>query len=252
MRLFNSAYRPVRQIPRQVIILLVLAILTQLSWHQWAVTSHAQAQALPAASKIQWVRIMSLGESEVAAKLLMLWLQAFDNQPGLSLPLDSFDYEKIENWLQLISDLDNRSHYSLFSAAYIYAVVGNKEKQKQVFRFLERSFLIQPNKRWRWLAHAAIMAQHRLKDNELALRYALLLRQYATGPGVPSWVRQLEIGILEAQGEYASAQLLIGGLLQEEKITDPHERAFLNTRLQQLKQTAAKGSVQPFGPIRLE
>jgi hypothetical protein len=41
-----------------------------------------------------------------------------------------------------------------------------------MFDFVEAQFLQDPNRRWRWLAHAAIIAKHGLNDNTLALKYA--------------------------------------------------------------------------------
>lgn len=237
MAILSSNYRPLAKLPRSLIVFVVLTLSTQIVWHRWAVMTHVNHQALPIAPSFEGLQVLAIGDVEVTAKLIMLWLQAFDNQPGISLPLQALDYARLDNWLQLISDMDKRSQYALFSASYIYSAVANTEKQRRVFDFIERNFKQQPNTRWRWLAHAAIMAQHRLHDNQLALHYARLLRQYATGKEVPSWAQQMEIGILETNGEYESAKLLIGGLLSEQKITDKHELAFLNDRLKSIKAT---------------
>jgi hypothetical protein len=41
-------------------------------------------------------------------------------------------------------------------AAQLYAQVPVADKQRQMFEFVHRKFLEDPNRRWRWLAHIAI------------------------------------------------------------------------------------------------
>ena len=41
-----------------------------------------------------------------------------------------------------------------------------------MLEFVYREFLLDPNRRWPWLAHATVLAKHRLHDLPLALRYA--------------------------------------------------------------------------------
>ena len=69
----------------------------------------------------------------------------------------------------------------------------------------------------------------------LALRYAQAPRTQATAPAVPSWARQMEIFLREDIGEYEAAKALLGGLLAEGTVTEPHELAFLMERLKQLE-----------------
>jgi hypothetical protein len=101
--------------------------------------------------------------------------------------------------------------------------------------FVYREFLQDPNRRWPWLAHAAIMAKHRVKDMALALRYAEALAEYATGPDVPHWATQMRIFIYEDMGEYETARVLLGGLLDSGVVRDEHELHLLIERLNHLK-----------------
>jgi hypothetical protein len=108
-----------------------------------------------------------------------------------------------------------------------------------------RQFLLDPNRRWRWLAHAAIMAKHRLHDLGLALRYARAINQRATSAEVPHWAKQMHIFVLEDMGEHETAKLLLGGLLASGAITDAHEARFLTQRLNAMQ--AAEKSSQTSG-----
>jgi len=99
--------------------------------------------------------------------------------------------------------------------------------------FVHEQFVQDPNRRWRWLAHAAIMAKHRLHDAPLALSYARDIARLA--PAAPSWARQMHIFILEDIGELESAKILLGGLLASGEIRDEHELRFLTERLKDMK-----------------
>jgi hypothetical protein len=100
-------------------------------------------------------------------------------------------------------------------------------------------FLADPDRRWPWLAHAALVAKHRLKDLALARRYAQAIDRHTRAGDVPLWARQMEIFILEDMGELEAAKIMLGGLLESGQIDDPAEAAFLKQRLDALE--AAQG-----------
>ena len=133
---------------------------------------------------------------------MTLYLQAFDNQPGISIPFAQLDYGTVQAWLKRILELDPRTQYPLLMAAQLYAQVPDEVKQRQMLEFVYQEFLVDPERRWPWLAHAAIMAKHRLHDLPLALKYANALAQHATAPSVPHWVAQMHIFLHEDMGEY--------------------------------------------------
>jgi hypothetical protein len=181
------------------------------------------------------MRIASLGDPIALGQALTLYLQAFDNQPGVSVPFLQLDYARVENWLAGILELDPVGQYPLLLAAQVYSQVPDEAKQRRMLDFVYREFLADPGRRWPWLAHAATMARHRLKDEHLALHYAEALRAHATAPSVPGWVRQMEIFLREDMGEYQAAKILLGGLLAGGTVTDSHELAFLLGRLKRLE-----------------
>lgn len=182
-----------------------------------------------------------MGEPIATANMLTLYLQAFDNQPGISIPFKDLDYDKVESWLTSILELDPPGQYPLMMASQIYAQVPDMQKQRQMLDLTYRKFSIDPNRRWRWLAHAAIMAKHRLHDPALALRYARALSEHATASSVPDWAKQMHIFVLEDMGEIETVKILLGGLLVSGTVTDPHEMHFLTERLKAL-QSAEKSS----------
>lgn len=232
--------RPVRDVPVAVIALLVLSLAMQLIWHSRQEPVVAKAEDLPRPMPHRAYVMGSFGEPIAAAKVLNLWLQAFDNQPGISIPLHSLDYDVVTDWLDTILALDPRGHYPMLVAARVYGSVSNRVKQRQMMDYVFYKFNEDPNKHWRWLAHAVITAKHELKDMQLALKYAHALAEKATGEHVPYWARDMKIIVLEDMGEVEAAKVLVGGLIASGEITDPYELNFLQDKIRVLEEKLTK------------
>ena len=234
--------RPVSSVPAPLLGLLVGAFCVQMAFKGFEPRPTAHAADLPPAPAAPALRLLSIGEPIALAQALILNLQAFDTQPGISIPFKNLDYGRIEVWLDRILELDPPGQYPMLMASQVYSQVPDAARQRMILDWVYRRFLDDPQRRWRWLAHAAIMAKHRLQDLPLALDYARALNRYATGPAVPSWARQMHIFILEDMGEVETAKVLLGGLLSSGSITDPHEAHFLTERLNALEKRAEKSS----------
>ncbi len=230
----NDAERGIAAVPRWVLVLFVSALAAYLSLRATEPKSVAVASALEAPPAYVTLRALSLGEPQAMSQYLTLTLQAFDNQPGISVPFRALDYARVIAWLKTALTLDPAAQYPLMMASQLYGQVADApEKQRAMCDFVHREFLARPNARWRWLAHCAIMAKHRLKDAALALRYAEDIARYAGGAS--GWARQMRIFILEEMGETQRAAVLLGGLLAGKEITDGREIHFLTDRLEKLK-----------------
>src|SRR5690606_21901277 len=151
---------------------LAAALALQLAWHGAQPRHVAQAAALPQAPDAALLRTASFGEPVAAAQMLLLYLQAFDNQPGISIPFLDLDYGRVRAWLTTALRLDPHTGYPLMMASQLYGQVPDAGKQRAMCEFVHAQFLAAPDERWRWLAHCAVMAKHRLHDQALALRYA--------------------------------------------------------------------------------
>jgi hypothetical protein len=193
----------------------------------------AHASALREPPAVEWLRVASVGEPIALAQLLTLYVQAFDNQPGMSVPFARLDYATLTSWLGAVLELDPAAQYPLMLASHVYAPVLDRAKQRQMLDFVHREFLRDPDRRWRWLAHAAIVAKHRLQDMPLALAYAQDIARHAKG--AVSWARQMRIFILEDMGENEAAAVLLGGLLESGEVIDANELRFLAGRLDALR-----------------
>jgi hypothetical protein len=206
--------------------LLAAILVAQTAWHAALGPPRAGAGALAAAPSPHALRLASFGEAPAASRLGMLYLQAFD--------LRTLDYARLAGWLRSLLALDPRAQYPLFAAARIYAEHPDPARSRLMLELIYEQFLLDPNRRWPWLAHAALLAKHRLKDLALARRYAAAIDRQTTAADVPLWARQMEIFVLEDMNELEAARILIGGLLASGRITDPGEAAFLRQRLEAL------------------
>jgi len=236
MRTVFAQNRAVSFVPKSIKLILLISLCFQILWHYYFTEIEANKSKLPIATKPAYIKLVSFDDAITASKLTMLWLQAFDNQPGISLSLIELNYDRVIDWLDLILKLDNKTQYPLLAAIRFYAEVPDEEKQRKMIRFVSKKFIEKPDERWASMAHAVYMAKHRLNDIDLALNCAKLIRQYAKGDNVPYWAKQMEIFILEDIGELESAKVLIGGLLESGELNDANQRRFLGQRLEEIKQ----------------
>ncbi|MBV6323381.1 hypothetical protein [Duganella violaceipulchra] len=229
-----TALRPLSSVPRAVPLLLAAALLLQLLWQGGRPAPRARAQDLPPPPPLVALQLASLGEPAALSRATMLYVQGYDEQAGVSLAWRALDYGRLAAWLQRALELDPRSQYPLLAASEVYGAVSDPARSRLMLEFVYARFAEDPDRRWPWLAHAALVARHRLHDLPLARRYAQAIRLRATGPRVPAWARELEVFMAEDMNELDSARALIGGLLHDGLITDPHELRFLARRLDRL------------------
>lgn len=182
--------------------------------------------APPPAPSIHGLRLASFGEREALARLLALHVQSFDLGQ---------DHGRLLAWLRSVLELDPRSAYPLFLAARVYAETPDPVRARIALDFVYQEFFRDPQRRWPWLAHAALVAKHRLHDLPLARRYAAAVQHHALSPDVPLWAKQMEIFILEEMNELEAAKIMLGGFLESGTVHDPAELRFLRQRLAELE-----------------
>lgn len=233
--------RPLSAVPSWVWLAFGVLSLAQAGGTLLRGVSAPAAQDLPPAPKPTMLRAAALGEGALLARLTMLWLQAYDLSGANSIAYRNLDYARLLGWLRAVLVADPRSDYALFSASRIYAENPDPAKSRAALDFIHEAFLQDPDRRWPWLAHASLLAKHRLHDLPLARRYAADVARLATSPEVPDWARQMEVFVLEDMNEIEAAKVLLGAMLAAGRIRDPEERRFLELKLQELEQKAGAG-----------
>jgi hypothetical protein len=234
--------RPLAAVPGWILGLLAAAFAAQVSLRLAHRADAPSASDLPPAPSAQALRLASLGETAALARLAMLWLQAFDLRGDNRIPYQKLDYARLVAWLAAIQATDPRSGYPLFAAARVYGENPDAQKARRMFDFIEAEFARDPNQRWPALAHAALLAKHRLRDLPLARRYAAAIERQTTDVSIPDWARQMEIFILEDMNELEAARIMLGGLLATGRIRDADERRFLQGRLQEIEERLKKAA----------
>ena len=219
--------RRLGRLPGWLWLALAAALAGQIAVRAGSSRGATAAAELPPAPSAQALRLASFGEPEALGRVAMLYLQAFDLGPQL-------DYPRLIAWLRAILALDPRGEYPLFSAARVYAEVGDAARARLMLEFIHEQYLVDPNRRWPWLAHAALLAKHRLHDLPLARRYAADIERHTTASDVPLWAKQMEVFILEDMNELEAARILLGGMLESGRIRDQDEMRFLRRKLEEL------------------
>jgi hypothetical protein len=227
--------RPLRELPAWLWLALALALAAQLAWRAHEPSPSVRQADLPPAPSAAALRLASFGEPEAAARLAMLYLQAYDYGGANPSPYRHLDYGRLIDWLAAILELDPRSDYPLFAAARVYAETPDAAQSRRVLEYIYSEFFADPDRRWAALAHAALLAKHRLKDLPLARRYAAAIQQYSRSPSVPLWARQMEVFILEDMNELEAARIMLGGMLESGAIHDADEARFLRQKLEELE-----------------
>ncbi len=231
--------RPLSAVPAWLRWTLAAALGAQVLVHTMPAPAGRNASDLPPPPSAALLRVASLGEPAAASRLGMLCLQSFDSQSINQTPYRNLDYARLIGWLGAILDTDPRSRYPLFAAARIYAEVPDPAKMRQMLEFIEREYRKAPLERWPAMAHAALLAKHRLGDLALARRYAVAMQPLASEATVPLWAKQMEVFILEDMNELEAARTMLGGLIESGQIKDPEELRLMRARLQDLERRAA-------------
>jgi hypothetical protein len=219
--------RPLSSVPSWLWVALAAALALQVGWQAMRAPPPRSAGALPAAPGAAAMRLAAFGEKAAASRLAMLTLQSFG--------LEGLDARRVLTWLDNALALDPRSAYPLFAAARVYAEAADPAGSRAFLAWIHAQFLRDPDRRWPSLAHAALLAKHRLRDLPLARRYAADLQRHVRDPNVPAWATQMEIFILEDMNELEAAKIMLGGLLESGKIRDDAEARFLKERLDALE-----------------
>lgn len=225
--------RPLGSLPAWLWLALAVTLAAQIALRATSRPVGAERSELPPAPSAQGLRLASFGEPEALGRVAMLYLQSFDLGPKL-------DYPRLIGWLRSILALDPRSQYPLFAAARVYAEIPDPARARAMLEFIHEQYLLDPDRRWPWLAHAALLAKHRLRDLPLARGYASEIDRHTTASDVPLWARQMEVFILEDMNELEAARILLGGLLESGRIQDADEARFLRHKLEELERRTGR------------
>lgn len=232
-RFFQTRSRPIKSVPVYISLALAVFLIMQAATGMYRLPLKPTVESLPHAPPLAWLRVLGLGDEAFLSRLLVLWLQGYGYQPGISLSYKEISYPRLTEWLAASLELDPEHDYPLLLASRVYAAVNDPPRQRMMLDFVASQFIQRPAERWRWMAHAIYVAKHRLKDEQLALEYARLLTENTQPGEAPGWARQMQVFILADLGETEAAKVLLGGLVESGEMTDADEYHYLLQRIEQ-------------------
>lgn len=226
--------RALSAVPRTLLLLFALVLMLQLWLAAQRPPPLAREHALPRAPSLMEAEALSLGDTAWLSRALSLWVQNFDFQPGISLPLAQLDYAVIGGWLDLQLALDPGNDYPLLAALHLYGSTSDKTRVRWMLEWVRRAFMDNPEARWRYMAEASVKAKHALGDMVLAREFADELNRNTRGIKVPGWARQMGIFLRADMGQLAEARALLGALIESGAVQRPEELNFLRRKFDDL------------------
>lgn len=154
---------------------------------------------LPEVPSSSTVKIMALGDEQFYFRTLAIQLQNAGDSFGRFTKLQNYDYKLLKKWFLLLDTLDSKSSMIPSLAAYYYSNTQNVSDNRYLIEYLEENFNYDPAKKWWWLSQAALIAQHKLRDNDLAIRLAFKVSSVEAR--LPRWAQQLPAILYAQKGE---------------------------------------------------
>ena len=171
------------------------------------------------------VKALSFGDEEFYFRMLALNLQNAGDTFGRFTALNKYDFKKLYAWFTLLDTLNRESSYMPFLASYYFSQTQKVEDTRYMVNYLYEHSADRPEKKYWWLAQAAYIASHKLKDDDLALKVAKPLEQ---AKDAPLWVRQLPAFVHERRGEMDDALHIMQNIAKNSRDIPPGELNFMN------------------------
>lgn len=183
---------------------------------------------VPAAPSAVLAPVLTLGDPQVLYRGAAFGLQNMGDQGGRVTPLADYDYQRLEAWLAVLDRLDPEADYAPTLAGFYFGQTRDPVDLRRIVTYLTRIGARDPRHNWRWLAHAAFLARHRLHDLPLALDIARHLTEL-DDPDIPLWVRQLPAFVLAEVGEDEAARDLLRTILATDATLAADDVAFMES-----------------------
>jgi hypothetical protein len=181
--------------------LLVLFLALQFGyWHQ---TRHIRPNMgiVPDVPGREAVHALTFGDDQFYFRLLAFRLQNSGDTFGRFTSLRYYDFNKLYHWFNLLDELDARSNMIAAMACYYFSQTQNVADVRYVVDYLYTHSTRDIGHKWWWLVQSIYLAQHKLKDMDLALKVASPL----VNQEVPVWAQQMAAVVHEKRGEMDDA-----------------------------------------------
>ncbi len=167
--------------------------------------------------------IASLGDSEFAYRMYGQLLQNAGDTFGETIPLQDYDFKKLEKWFYALDDLNRDAQYIPSIASFYYGQSQNVKDCEYVIRYLVNHADFDPSKQWRWYMQSVYLAGFRMKDYDLAKSIAEKLIAIKDN-SVPFWTKTMVPFMIQKNGDICDAYDLVMKISESDMrsiVTDP-------------------------------
>ena len=237
----QRSYRPLLSVPWLLLVIFMLVLSLQILSHQLVGQEYGvEYKELAKPFSESTYRGLSMGSEQLISYLLSLRLQLHDNQAGRHIRYDFIDYDLLIGWLKTIQQINSASEYPMLLASRIYSQTPDKSQMRKILKYINDSFLINPELFWRNQAEATVIAKHRLGDLQLALDMAEKLFRLPASLEIPQWARDMHFLLLADLNEFETTIIIIKSILESDTVKDPDQIRFLKQKLSEFQQKLSK------------
>ena len=210
-------------------IFLVIALACQILL--WTQTKHYQPEMgiVPEVPNPIAIQALSLGDEQFYFRSLAFQLQNAGDTFGRFTALKKYDYNKLYRWFKILDSLDDKSNLIPSLAGYYFSQTQNTPDVRYIVDYLDEHVNLNDYNRyhkWWWLSQSVYLANHKLKDQELALKLAYKLSA-TKRDDLPFWAKQMPAFIHEQLGEDEQALIVIKSIMENIDDIPPGELNFM-------------------------
>ena len=215
---------PKRIQPHLLSMVFVAAMLAQLAF--WNYSRHIEPELgiVPDVPGKAAVKALSFGDEQAFFRVLGIGIQNSGDTFGRFTALYKYDMKKLKDWFMLLDTLDNTSNYMPTLATYYFAQTQYKPDVRYIVDYLRSHAEGRIDTKWWWQAQAVYLANHKLKNLDLALELAKPLER---ARDIPIWAQQLPAFVHEKRGEMESALAIMEEIKNNAKDIPQHELNFM-------------------------
>ena len=144
-KLLLSGSRPYLKI--HIVQLIAFLAFVALQWHNTNNLTATQ-RYLPPPLTAGEIRLLSLGEPAIAARVIGFWLLSFDMRAGRIVQWHSLDYRRLSAWLTTAQDLDLLSDDAGMLAGGVFTEINDPQRVEQMLELVRRQFVKAPAVNW--------------------------------------------------------------------------------------------------------
>jgi hypothetical protein len=163
------------------------------------------------------IEALSFGDKQFFYRKLAFTLQNAGDKFGHYTNFTQHDYYKLRRWFEALDNIDKKSQYIPYMAAYYYSIVKDTERSKIIAEYITNYAKKDPQQHWRLLTTAAYIYYKEVgKSNKKIEEIGeILLKQ-----NIPTWAKTLAAFYLEDSGDICNAYKLIIKISQDEILTE--------------------------------